>query len=70
MRSKPLTRLQREALFRVFCRDNPSAAHNFPGWQRAYRRFRRTAYNSHMDCVLVAWKGMTLGIEPDGYTHS
>ena len=60
---KPLTREQREALLRVYKRD----------WEdkpASYLAFRRTAYNSHMDCVMVPWCGMWLGIEPDGYTHS
>ena len=36
-----------------------------------YRQFRKTAYvNTMMNCVLVQWCGITLGIEPDGYTHS
>lgn len=37
-----------------------------------WRRFRRTvtAYSDGSGCVLVPWKGMWLGIETDGYTHS
>jgi hypothetical protein len=37
-----------------------------------YRRFRKTVqpYFDKSGCVLVPWKGMWLGIEVDGYTHS
>jgi hypothetical protein len=36
-----------------------------------YRAFRASAGKGiGMDCVLIRWCGMTLGIEPDGYTHS
>jgi hypothetical protein len=62
---KPLTREQREALLRVYKRDWGS--YDKP---TSYLAFRRTAYNSHMDCVMVGWCSMWLGIEPDGYTHS
>jgi hypothetical protein len=34
-----------------------------------YRAFRRTVQTS-MGCVMVRVRGMWLGIEPDGYTHS
>ena len=37
----------------------------------SYLAFRRTAYNDGiMNCVMVPWCGMWLGIETDGYTHS
>jgi hypothetical protein len=71
------TRLQREAIFKVFCRDFPH--HDFAGLQYTalnlirrrseYRRFRATARGGP-GCVMLPWKGMWLGIEPDGYTHS
>ena len=85
------TRLQREALFRIFQRD-------FPGWitvttrhegtyckncgqwsspeivkvpSLQWRRFRKTVKPFFGgDCVMLPWKGMWLGIETDGYTHS
>ena len=58
-----ITRAQREALHEVYSRD-PSVA-------RSYRAFRKAAYrDSIINCVMVRWKGMWLGIEPDGYTHS
>jgi hypothetical protein len=34
-----------------------------------YRRFRQTVMPGP-GCVMVPWKGMWLGIEPDGYVHS
>jgi hypothetical protein len=36
-----------------------------------WRRFRKTVQPFFGDsCVMVPWKGMWLGIETDGYTHS
>ena len=64
-----LNKAQQQALFRVFCRDNPSAATNFPMWSRAYRCFRRKVTIGR-DYAMVKWAGMYLGIELDGYTHS
>jgi len=55
-----LTRLQREALLKVWLRDNQ---------RLTYKGFRRTVQRGS-DCVMVFWCGMWLGIEPDGYTHS
>jgi len=34
-----------------------------------WRRFR-AAVQPGPGCVMIQWKGMWLGIEPDGYTHS
>lgn len=34
-----------------------------------YREFRCTVKTGY-DCLIVQWRGMTLGIESDGYTHS
>lgn len=34
-----------------------------------YKQFRRGVQPGY-DCVMIHWKGMWLGIEPDGYTHS
>lgn len=64
-----LNKNQQLALLRVFCRQNPSAAHNFRMWRGAYVRFRRTVRVGR-DCAMVQWCGMWLGIELDGYTHS
>jgi hypothetical protein len=55
-----LTKLQRAALKRVFCRDNQGLS---------YRAFRRGVVPGH-GYILIKWSGMWLGIEPDGYTHS
>lgn len=75
------TRLQREALLRVFQREFPSWIS--PRSRKAingrvvkvpsilYRRFRATVHGfPGGDCIMVPWKGMWLGIEKDGYTHS
>jgi hypothetical protein len=55
-----LTREQREALHRVWCRDNQGLS---------YMDFRRTVKHGY-DCAMVYWCNMWLGIEQDGYTHS
>ena len=34
-----------------------------------YRQFRKTV-EPGPGCIIVPWKGMWLGIETDGYTHS
>lgn len=34
-----------------------------------YREFRKTVLRGH-DCLMVEWRGMWLGIEANGYTHS
>jgi hypothetical protein len=56
---KPITRKQREALYKVWKRDT----------KLSYRQFRRTAVQGY-DCLMVPYAGMWLGIELDGYTHS
>ena len=71
------TRAQREALYRVYCRDHPY--HEFAGLQytglnlirrrRDYRAFRKQVMPGP-GCIMLPWQGMWLGIEPDGYTHS
>jgi hypothetical protein len=75
----PLTRAQRVALFRVFQRDFPNWIS--PGYRDSFkgghvkvttiqwRRFRRRVHPGP-GCVMIEWRGMWLGIEPDGYTHS
>lgn len=39
---------------------------------RPYRAFRRLVqpYCDGSGCIMLPWKGMWLGIETDGYTHS
>ncbi len=57
------TKEQQKALLAVYNRDVTVAP--------SFLAFRRTSYlASSVDCVVVAWRGMWLGIEPDGYTHS
>ena len=57
-----LTKQQQRALLRVYNRDTTVAP--------SFLAFRRTVRSTVMDCVMVQWGGMWLGIEPDGYTHS
>ena len=57
-----ITRQQRVSLHRVWMRNDQG---------KSYRQFRKSAtHGIGMDCVIVHWCGMWLGIEPDGYTHS
>jgi hypothetical protein len=54
---------QLRALLAVYNRDRSVA--------RSYHAFRKTARMAcAIDCLMVPWCGMWLGIEPDGYTHS
>jgi hypothetical protein len=77
------TREQRKALFKVFQRDFPNWVS--PGKRKRYanglvvrvptiqwRIFRRRCKPSFdgSGCIMLPWKGMWLGIEKDGYTHS
>jgi len=55
-----LTRAQRKALLKLYRRDERGLT---------YRAFRRTVYPGH-GWVSVAWRGMYVGIEPDGHTHT
>ena len=56
-----LTKDQRKAVYRVYLRDVTVAP--------SYRAFRRNV-SPGPGCVMLPWKNMWLGIEPDGYTHS
>lgn len=59
---KPITRKQREAIFRKWNQDNNGMT---------YRAFRATVRRANYDdCLLLPWCNMWLGIEKDGYTHS
>lgn len=62
---KPITKAQRKAIKRIFDR-GPILKDGKP---LTYREFRKTV-KSGFDCLMVEWKGMWLGIEKDGYTHS
>ena len=62
-----ITKAQSEALFRVYTRDKTVAP--------SFLAFRRQAYiglflTPDAPVCFIQWKGMQLGIEPDGYTHS
>ena len=44
-----------------------------PYWEKpeSFLKFRRTVKPAiGLDCVIVPWCGIFLGIETDGYTHS
>jgi tRNA A37 threonylcarbamoyltransferase TsaD len=58
-----LTKPQRKALYRKWKQDSQG---------KNYRQFRTTVQPQLCGdgAVMVAWSGMWLGIEPDGYTHS
>lgn len=58
---KVTTRAQREALYRKYQQS--------PDGFSTYLAFRRTAFWS-FGTLMVRWCNMTLGIEPDGHTHS
>jgi hypothetical protein len=72
-----LTKDQRRALKRIYDR-GPLAIYRRGTYMRTpeegeppctYRQFRRQIVCG-WDCVMVAWQGVWLGIETDGYTHS
>ncbi len=70
---KVTTKEQRKALYKIWLRDHPRAHPDGligPHMYSEYLKFRRTAVNSHIGCMMLPWKGMWLGIEPDGHTHS
>lgn len=72
------TKEQRKALKRVYDRQPFDAKgriepqQQYYGLRRAlsYREFRQHHVQPGPGCIMVAWCGMWLGIEPDGYTHS
>jgi len=62
---KPLTREQRVALLSVYHRDWGHSE------KPSYLAWRRSGYNNTLiNCFMIPWCGMWLGIEPDGYAHS
>lgn len=67
------TRAQREALWRLFCRDYDPSYESGTILLRRYRAFRRkfrfAGLGSDRYLFGQLW-GMWLGIERDGYTHS
>ena len=78
----PMTRAQREALFRIFQREFPNwispgkrtngVGMVLPVSTIQYRRYRKAVkpLMGGDGCVMIFWKGMWLGIERDGYVHS
>lgn len=61
-----LNKIQREALYRLYER----SPYSVDG--KGYLAFRRTVRPMFMEpqVAMVPFCGMTVGIEPDGYTHS
>jgi hypothetical protein len=55
-----LTKQQRASLKHKWTQDDQGMS---------YLQFRRTVVQA-IDCIVVKWCGMWLGIETDGYTHS
>ena len=56
-----ITKAQQKAILKVYLRDPTEA--------QSYLQFRRRVVRG-FDCLMLPWKGMWLGIELDGYTHS
>jgi hypothetical protein len=56
------TKETRKAILSLYRRNTDGA--------KNYREFRSRFYWTNMGCTLGQWCGMTIGIEPDGYTHS
>ena len=57
-----ITMQQERALRKIYQRDVTVAP--------MYSVFRRRAQMSFGHCVMVPWKGMVIGIETDGYSHT
>ena len=71
MCNKP-TKDQQKTLLMLYNRLADSRKHRpgDPSWM-SYYAFRRTAKLSKvMNCLLVPWCGMIVGIEPDGHPHT
>jgi len=56
-----LSREERKAIMRKYLQN--------PDGSKTYREFRKRV-TTGMDCLMLKWCGMWLGIERDGYTHS
>jgi hypothetical protein len=68
-----LNKAQQRALAKVHERKYPIPEYTKAKaqWLRGYRAFRRLVrYDSLLNCAMVPWLGMVLGIEEDGSTHS
>lgn len=71
MYTKPTTRAQREAVFKLFLRSHPeSKLSDGAATRAAYRTFRRGFRWGFGDYIGGIWAGMYVGIELDGHTHS
>ena len=67
-----LTRLQREAVKRIFDRGDTSSTGKASCDRRSYLEFRRTVEGliGGQGCVMVPCGRIWFGIETDGYTHT
>lgn len=66
---KTLSKAQQRALKAVY--DRAPIYEKSTDKLMTYRQFRRKViWAFYDDVVMVPWKGMFLGIERDGYTHS
>jgi len=63
-----MTKAQRRALTKLWLRCAEPGKANPLGSLRSFHRRARQAYA--IDCVMVYWCGMWVGIERDGYTHT
>lgn len=63
------TKAQRQALKRVYDRPHSYRDQYAGNRRQSYRAFRKTVQGGP-GCIMVAWCGLWLGIELDGYTHS
>ena len=59
-----ITKAQQRAVLNVYLRDTSEAS--------SYLQFMRKIVRTYLSdgCIMLHWKGMWLGIEADGYTHS
>lgn len=63
MRRLMFTRKQLEAVKALWLRSQDG--------ERCYRKFRKRFHVSPaLGCVMGKWRGLAVGIEDDGYTHS
>ena len=58
-----MTDAQRKQLFDMYTEDNQGHS----SFSEFCNHAQREVFG---DAVLIVWKGMTVGIEPDGYRHT
>lgn len=65
-----LTKQQRRALFLVYLRDVKRQVIPFTPYLQWRRAHKPEPLLGGGGCAMIQWRGMWLGIETDGYTHS